>query len=228
MSKSTTFQQALLDLIFLNIDIANIGDVAGLQNSVAAGSLFLALHSADPGEAGTQITNEIAPTGYARKAVTRDAAGWTRTGNSISPTSNQDFPAITAGSGTYQFWSIGTLATGAGMILYRGVIGSNLGSFTSIALSDLITIAALSGIAVADNIAFFGTPGDVLPGGVVEGTVYFVKTVSANDITISATNGGVTIDITTAGKGRAMKVTPKAFTAGDIPRIPTTSTITED
>lgn len=227
MSKSTSFQQAILDLIFLNTNIANIGDATGLRGSTVVGSLHLALHSADPGEAGTQSTNEISAPGYARKAVPRDGTGWVRSGNSISPFANQDFPAITSGSGTYQFWSVGTLASGAGVILYKGVIGSNLGSFSALA-TDVITIAAISGVAVNDNIAFFATPGDVLPAGVVEGTVYFVKTLTGNDITIAATSGGATIDITGAGKGRAMKVTPKAFTAGDIPRIPTSSTITED
>ena len=52
MSKSNTFENDLLQLLFNNVDIADIGDAAGIQNSATAGSLYLALHTADPGEAG--------------------------------------------------------------------------------------------------------------------------------------------------------------------------------
>lgn len=227
MSKPNAFENALLLLIFNNTNIANIGDATGLRGSVGAGSLYLALHTADPGEAGDQTTNEVAYTGYARVAVARSGAGFVVTGNQVSPAANVDFGSCTAAPATYTHWSIGTLASGAGMILYKGVIGANLGSFTALA-TDVITIPGLTGVAVNDNIAFFAQPGDALPTGITEGTVYFVKTVSGNDITISTTSGGATVDITAAGKGRAMKVTPKVMTIGDIPRIPTTSTVTED
>jgi hypothetical protein len=66
MSASNAFETDILLLVFNNTDIANIGDAAGLQNSVAAGSLYVALHTADPGEAGNQSTSETTYTGYAR------------------------------------------------------------------------------------------------------------------------------------------------------------------
>jgi hypothetical protein len=126
MSKSDAFEAALLDLIFLNTDIANIGDAAGLQNSAVAGSLYVALHTADPADGGSQTTNEISYTGYARVAVVRSGAGWTRSGNSISPAANIDFGACTAGSGTATHFSVGTLSSGAGMILYKGAISPTI------------------------------------------------------------------------------------------------------
>jgi hypothetical protein len=42
MSKSNTFENDLLQLIFNNVDIADIGDAGGLQNSATAGSLYIA------------------------------------------------------------------------------------------------------------------------------------------------------------------------------------------
>ena len=63
MSKSNTFENELLLLLFNNTDIANIGDASGLQNSATAGSLYVALHTADPGESGTATTSEAAYTG---------------------------------------------------------------------------------------------------------------------------------------------------------------------
>lgn len=121
MSKSNTFENELLLHIFNNSDIANIGDAAGLQNSVAAGSLFLALHTADPGEAGTATTNEIAYTGYARQAVARSAAGFTVSGNAVTLTSNVDFPEMTAGAGgLVTHFSVVKEVSGASVILYSG------------------------------------------------------------------------------------------------------------
>lgn len=227
MSKSDAFEAALLDLIFLNIAIPNIGDATGLRGSTVAGSLFLSLHSADPGEIGTQATNEVTYTGYSRVAVARGAGGWTRVGNQVSPAANVDFGQCTANPSTYMYWAVGAQASGATMILYKGVIGANLGAFTALA-TDVITIPGLTGVAVNDNIAFFAEPGDTLPAGVTEGVVYFVRSVSGNDITLSTTAGGAVVDITGPGKGRAMRVTPRVMMIGDIPRIPTTSTITED
>ena len=58
MSKSNTFENDILQLVLNNVDIADIGDAAGLQNSATAGSLYIALHTADPGETGTATTNE--------------------------------------------------------------------------------------------------------------------------------------------------------------------------
>lgn len=53
---------SFLNLFFNNTDWAVVGDAAGLQNSVGAGSLYLSLHTASPAEAGNQSTNEISYT----------------------------------------------------------------------------------------------------------------------------------------------------------------------
>lgn len=122
MSKSDAFESALLALIFQNTNIANIGDATGLRGAATAGQLFVALHTADPGEAGTQATSEVAYTGYARVGIARSSGGFTITGNSVSPAANVDFPACTAGSATATHFSIGVASTGAGMVLYKGAI----------------------------------------------------------------------------------------------------------
>lgn len=122
MSKSNAFETALLALIFQNANIANIGDATGLRGAATAGQLFIALHTADPGEAGDQTTSEVAYTGYARVGLARSSGGFTITGNSVSPAANVDFPACTAGSATATHFSIGVASTGAGMVLYKGAI----------------------------------------------------------------------------------------------------------
>lgn len=126
MSKTNSWENSLLLLLFNNTDVANVGDAAGLQNSATAGSLYVSLHTADPGEGGSQTTNEIAYTSYARVAVARSGAGWTVTGNSVSPTNPITFPAGTGGSGTATHFGIGTDASGAGTLLYKGTISPNI------------------------------------------------------------------------------------------------------
>lgn len=126
MSKSNTFENDLLLLIFNNTNAANIGDATGLRGSSTAGSLYLSLHTSDPGEAGDQTTNEIAYTSYARKDVARSGSGFTVSGNSVVLAANQDFPAGTGGSGTATHFAVGTAASGAGKILYKGAITPNI------------------------------------------------------------------------------------------------------
>ncbi len=147
MSKTDAFEAALLDLLFINTNIANLGDATGVRGSVAAGQLFLSLHSADPGEAGTQATSEIVYTGYARVGLNRasGAGGFTRTGNSISPTGNVDFPACTAGTATATHFGIGVSASGAGTLLYKGALTP------TIAISAGVTPRLTSATAVTED-----------------------------------------------------------------------------
>jgi hypothetical protein len=122
MSKSNTFENDLLQLIFNNVDIADIGDAAGIQNSAVAGSLYLALHTADPGEAGNATTNECAYTSYARVAVARTIGGWTVATNTATNTALAQFPECTGGSETITHVSITVAASGASKILYSGAL----------------------------------------------------------------------------------------------------------
>lgn len=132
MSKSDAFEAAFLDMVFQNAAIANIGDATGLRGSTTAGQLFFALHSADPGETGTQSTNEVSYTGYARVGVARSSAGFTRTGNSISPAAIVSWPACTGGTVTATHFSIGVSSSGAGVVLYKGPISPTISILASV------------------------------------------------------------------------------------------------
>lgn len=123
MSKGNTFENDILKLVFNATAIANIADNAAASPLT---NLFVALHTADPGEAGDQTTSEIAYTSYARVSVARTSGGWTVTGNSVSPVANISFPAGTGGSGTATHASVGTLTSGAGKILYKGTVTPNI------------------------------------------------------------------------------------------------------
>ena len=126
MSKSNSLENDLLLLIFNNTNAALIGDATGLRGSTVAGSLYVSLHTADPGEAGDQTTSEAAYTSYARVAVARSGAGWTVTANSVVPAAQINFPAGTGGSGTVTHFGVGTALTGAGKLLYSGTVTPNI------------------------------------------------------------------------------------------------------
>lgn len=124
MSKGNTFENDWLKLIFNGTAIA---DLAENDTTSPLASLFVALHTADPGEAGDQTTNETAYTGYARQPVARTTGGWTVTGNSVSPVANIDFPACTASpGGAITHFSVGVAVSGATKILYSGTVTPNI------------------------------------------------------------------------------------------------------
>jgi hypothetical protein len=126
MSLTNVAEAALLDLVFLNTDWALIGDAAGLQNSAAAGSFYVSLHSADPGEAGDQTTSEVAYTSYARVAVARTSGGWTRSVSTMSNTALVQFPQCTGSTATATHFGIGTASSGAGSLLLKGALSASL------------------------------------------------------------------------------------------------------
>ena len=145
MSATNAHETALLALLYNNTNIANIGDATGLRGSTAAGSLFVSLHTSDPGEAAaSQAASETAYTNYARVAVARSAAGWTITGNSVANAAIVSFPAGGATGSTVTHFGVGTGATGATDLLFKGVLGSSLAvssgitpSFAAGALSNV-------------------------------------------------------------------------------------------
>jgi hypothetical protein len=132
MSKNNTFENELLSHVLANADIADIGDATGLRGSSTAGSLYISLHTADPGETGNQTTSEATYTGYARVAVARSGSGWTVTNNSAVNAAEVAFPECTGGSNTITWFEVGTASSGAGKVLYRGQLTSSLAVSTGI------------------------------------------------------------------------------------------------
>ena len=126
MSKSNAWETGLLQLVFNNTNFANLGDATGLRGSSTAGALFVSLHTADPGEAGTQATSEATYTGYARVSVPRSGSNWAVSGNGVSPVATIEFPTATGGTNTITHWGVGLASTGANVLLYRGTVSPNI------------------------------------------------------------------------------------------------------
>lgn len=92
----------------------------------AVTDLYIALHTADPGEAGDQTTSEATYTSYARIAVARSGAGWTVTGNQGVNAGTVTFDECTGGSNTITHASVGVASSGASKILYSGALSASL------------------------------------------------------------------------------------------------------
>jgi len=125
MSKGDTFENDLLKLIFNAVAISNLADNAASAPSTA---LWVSLHTADPGETGTQGTNETSYTGYARVSVARTTGGWVVTNNSVSPVSVITYGTATSTStGTLTHFGCGlSSASTGGKILYKGTVTPNI------------------------------------------------------------------------------------------------------
>lgn len=147
MSASNAFETSLLSLIFNNANIANIGDATGLRASTTAGSLYVSLHTADPGEAGTQTTSEANYTGYARVAVARSGAGWTVSGNAFSNAAAVAIGPCTSGTNTITHFGIGTDASGTGNLLFKGALTASIVVTSSSNQTQTFAIGQLSGTA---------------------------------------------------------------------------------
>lgn len=116
MSKANTFETDLLAKVFNNTALS----------WDAITNIFVALHTADPGEAGSQTTSESAYTNYARVTVARTTAGWTVSSaggvGTVVNASSVSFPQCGASSSQVTYFSVGQLTSGAGQIFYSGAL----------------------------------------------------------------------------------------------------------
>lgn len=126
---SDSMENSLLLLLLCAKPIALIADNATVTPST---SLYLSLHTTDPGDAGTQGTNEGGYSAYLRVPVARTTGGFIVTGNSGSPVASVTFAACTTASTVTMLWAaIGmTSVASSGIIIASGPItpGISLGA----------------------------------------------------------------------------------------------------
>jgi hypothetical protein len=137
VSKSDALEADFLKLYFNATPVANIADNAA---TAPLTNLFVSLHTADPGEAGTQATSEAAYTSYARATVARTTGGWTVTANSVSPVANISFPQATGGTATITHFGIGVAVSGATKLLWSGTVTPNISVATGV--TPILTTAS--------------------------------------------------------------------------------------
>lgn len=155
------------------------------KNNFLGGQAFTdaSIHTAFPGTTGASEVTGGAPA-YARKAVTINAASGGQ--RALNAAVTFDVPACTV-----KWVGLWNAAVFVGTAPNGGATPKN---FVSIASSDTVYCPA-HGWSDTQKIVFFnGTP----PGGLTEGTTYFVRDSATDSFKVAATSGGVAIDLTTS------------------------------
>lgn len=125
MSASNYLELALLDHLFGGADFTR------------PASVFISLHTANPGETGA--SSEVAVGAYARKEVVNDGTGW-------------DAAAAVSGLGTKK---------NAAIIQFVDPVGANWGTLTHFSIWDAATAGncLISGALTANVVVNDGDPG---------------------------------------------------------------------
>lgn len=131
MSATNVLENGLLSLLFENANYANVGDATGLRGSSTAGVFWISLHTADPGEAGSQTTSETAYTNYLRVDVARSTAGWSVSSGVCDNDAAITFATCGVTGSTITNVGIGSDTAGAGNLFLKGT--------ASLAVSNGIT-----------------------------------------------------------------------------------------
>jgi hypothetical protein len=116
MPKSTTTANDTLDALLRAVDPA----------WRSGSNRFIALHTADPGNAGTQSTSEATYAGYARVSVTAATGFSVASAGASQNTGLIQFPQCTGGTNVITHVTIGTASTGSGVVIYRGALNASL------------------------------------------------------------------------------------------------------
>lgn len=223
-------RQALGLAIFNATNWANVVDNAATSPLT---NLQAALHTAWPGRTGNQSTSEATYTNYGRVAIPRTSAGFTvGSDGTITLTSARSFPASSAtGNNQYcPFVSFGSASTGTGQIIQQGALiksgTTGVPAFTG--TNDTINAPAHGG-SVNDRCCFLKLGNAPLPGGITEGTVYYiVSAADANSLTVSTSQGGAAVDITSAGAALLLILDGFLVANNYTPTLTTSSTIYVD
>lgn len=200
------------------------------QNSATpATQLFVSLHNANPGNGGTQTSNETAYTNYARVGVARTTGGWTVTSGSGTTFSNVvnaaaiNFAACGVTGDTITHIGIGLSSSGAGTLLDFCEVGPTAGPgvpFTCTSASPGVLTCIGYTPAVNDRVSVYQLQGtQLLATGLTEGTVYFVGTAPGGQtLTLSTTTAnGAPVNTSTTGSGIIYKQSPLIVSNGITP-----------
>jgi hypothetical protein len=176
-----------------------------MLDALAAQIGFLSLHTGFPGTTGANEVTGGSPA-YARKAHT-----WNVASGGALDNSNQPIFDVPAGT-TVQFAGCWTAVT-AGTFYAWVPLGATVDPipFTAVGTTDILTADA-HGLADTNQVIVIDLGSSaVIPTGLVEGTVYFVRDMVGDTFKLAATSGGVAIDLTTDGAGLVQRIIPETF-----------------
>jgi len=214
MANFTAAQEAAVLNALMTATFTGAWNTIAQNASAPATNLYLSLHNASPGDAGSQTTNETAYTNYARVAVPRTTAGFTVSGATPTVVQNAavvNFPQCGATGDTITHWGLGLSVSGAGTLLAYGTVGAGpaFGFTCTLASPGSMTVPGSSFSANQRCSVYPVGPFAALPTGFAEGTVYFVGTVSGINVTLSTTTANANpVNTSSVGAGVVILQTP--------------------
>lgn len=164
-----------------------------------------------PTAAGTEPSTN----GYARIAVTNNATNFPAATTRQKKLATAVETAVATGGNIgkiygLNFWDAAT----AGARKRFALLSDAFGFLATALASDVVAVPGHN-LVVSDEVLVRAIPGATLPAALTDWAKYFVKTVSGNDITLSATDGGATIDLAAAGSFMIQRLRPKDWNEGD-------------
>ena len=195
--------------------ISNNGETQVLEEIFNAGAgafpaadAWLSLHSADPGETGT---NEVTGGSYGRQQV-----AMTVTGNTVTNDAIESFSGMPAGD--VVGWGIWD-ASVAGNCFWTGWFSTvgRVGVVDAAGITSNDIISPAHGVVADDRIVLEAIEGETTPTGITAGTLYYVLSagLTTDTFNLSATSGGAEVDISAKGVGLFRKVTVTTLGAGN-------------
>jgi hypothetical protein len=178
-----------------------------LDESISTGAKFGSLHTAYSSTGTNEVTG--GSPAYARKAATWAAASAGSKATSASVVF--DVPASTT-IGWVGFWDASTAGNFLGMTPNGGGTPQAFVSNSADVTSDTLDCVA-HGYSNGNTVVVWAVPGDPLPTGLAEGTVYFVVGSTTDTVQLSTTSGGSAINITAIGCGFLQRIVLEAFGA---------------
>lgn len=170
--------------------------------AVRTATTHASLHTAYPGDAGTNETSGGSPA-YARLPITWAAISGTPPQFNLSATLAFDVAA-----GVTVKWVGGFTALTAGTFKGCAPLGSTLRGVATIQASDDIFRSDAHGLPNDRRVVFYPVAGETLPTGLTEGTDYFVIGATTDTFQISLTQGGAAVNLTGDGEVRWQDMVP--------------------
>ena len=222
---SDALEQAILELIYQSDVTGQPWTAFGTTAGATSTDIYVALHSAYVTDAGAQNLNELAYTGYARVAVTRNGTGgWTvgalAPGFQVTNTATTLFGTKTdAGSVEARYLTTGVASSGATAVINRTHIGDAPEQFSVPATGTTVNVPSHS-LVNDDEVVLYETQGGSMPSGFSDGTEYFiVNSVAGVSVELSATQGGAAINSGSIGDGWIAKLSPLTIAQSSAPQF---------
>jgi hypothetical protein len=165
-------------------------------------ALYLSLHSAYSATGGNELAG-------GSPAYARLAAAWSSAGSNSKVLSNS--PTFNVPASTVAYIGLWDALTGGS---FRGMWpnASGASAYGFAAPSSTSTLLAPgTSYSAGQTVAVFPVAASSLPSGLSAGTIYYVKSPSADSFQLSATSGGAAITLTADGAGIVQSLVVAVF-----------------